>query len=311
MRILVTGGAGFIGSHITKILLKRGHQVVIYDDLSTGHKDSIDPKAEFVQGSLDQTEKLEKALTGVGTVIHMAAFIIVPESVEKPMMYIENNIMGTACLLEAMRRKKVNRVIFSSSATVYGTPLKLPLTEESPLGKPENTYGATKACMEMIAEAYHQMYSMDVVILRYFNPYGPGERHSPETHAIPNFVKAALKKEPIPLYWQGEQIRDFIYVVDLAQAHAAVLDSKGLKIYNIGSETGTKVREVVETIFKILGYSVEIKDLGKRKGDVHANYASSKALLKDTGWKPQTSLYDGLKSTINYFSERDPTNEKR
>jgi UDP-glucose 4-epimerase len=304
MRVLVTGGAGFIGSHITKILLAKGHQVVIYDDLSTGHKDSIASEAEFIQGSLDQTERLERALDHVDVVVHMAAFIIVPESVEKPMLYIENNILGTARLLEAMRHKKVKRVIFSSSATVYGTPDRLPLTENSSLGKPQNTYGATKACMEMIAEAYHQMYEMDVVILRYFNPYGPGERHSPETHAIPNFIKAALKKEPIPLYHQGEQVRDFIYVEDLALAHVAVLEARGLKIYNSGSEVGTKVKDVIGVIFKILGYSVPIKDLGIRAGDVEANYASSKLLLKDTGWQPKVNLEDGLRKTISYYSQK-------
>lgn len=304
MKVLVTGGAGFIGSHITKLLLEKGHQVVVLDNLSTGHIDAVPKGTEFIQGSLNQSDKLDQALKRVAAVIHMAAFIIVPESIEKPMLYIENNILGTAQLLEGMRKNGIKKVIFSSSATVYGAPTQLPIKEDVPLGRPENTYGATKACMELLAESYHQMYGMDVIILRYFNPFGPGERHLPETHAIPNFIKAALKKEPIPLYHQGEQVRDFIYVRDLALAHIDVLTQIGLKIYNIGTERGTKVKDTVQLIFKILGYNVEIKDLGKRPGDVEANFASSQLLNYATGWKATTSLEDGLKETIEFFAQQ-------
>lgn len=304
MKVLVTGGAGFIGSHITRILLEKGHEVTILDDLSTGHQDAIPTGARFILGKIQDETKLDEALQGQEAVIHMSAFIIVPESVEKPMLYVNNNILGTALLLDGMRKNNVNKVVFSSSATVYGEPKKLPLREDAPLGIPENTYGATKACMEMLAEAYHQMFGMEVTILRYFNPYGPGERHSPETHAIPNFIRAALRKEPLPLYWKGEQVRDFIFVEDLAKAHIEVLNLGGLNIFNIGSQSGTKVKDVLKIIFDILGYVVEIDDLGERKGDVMANYASSDAITQATGWKSETDLENGLKQTVKFYQNR-------
>lgn len=303
MKVLVTGGAGFIGSHITKILLEKGHEVTVLDDLSTGHREALPAGVRLVEGKIQDSAKLDDALSGQEAVIHMAAFIIVPESVEKPLVYIENNIMGTALLLEGMRKSGVKKVVFSSSATVYGEPESLPLEESAPLGIPENTYGATKACMELLAQAYHKMFGLDVTILRYFNPFGPGELHRPETHAIPNFIKAALKKEPLPLYWQGEQVRDFIYVEDLAQAHVEVLGLEGLNVFNIGTQKGTKVKDTLEIIFKILGYTVPIDDLGERKGDVMANYASSEALTKATGWEAKTSLEDGLKKTIDFYQK--------
>ncbi len=303
MKVLVTGGAGFIGSHITKILLEKGHEVTVLDDLSTGHKEALPEGVNLIEGKIQDQGRLDEALVGQDAVIHMAAFIIVPQSVEKPLVYVENNIMGTALLLEGMRKNGVRKVVLSSSATVYGETETLPLEESAPLGIPENTYGATKACMELLAQAYHKMFGLDVAILRYFNPYGPGEMHQPETHAIPNFIKAALKKEPIPLYWQGEQVRDFIYVEDLALAHVDVLNLSGLNVFNIGTQKGTKIKDTLELIFKILGYTVPIDDLGERKGDVMANYASSAALTKATGWENRTTLEAGLRKTIDVFKK--------
>jgi UDP-glucose 4-epimerase len=304
MKVLVTGGAGFIGGHITDILVKDGHEVTVIDDLSTGHQDVLPGSVRFIKGKIQDKDKLTEALSGQEAVIHMAASIIVTESVEKPIAYIENNILGTAMVLEGMRQAGVKKVVLSSSATVYGSTENLPLTEKEPLGVPENTYGATKVSMEFIAQAYQKMYGLDVSILRYFNPYGPGELHTPETHAIPNFIKAALKKEPIPLYWGGAQVRDFIYVRDLARAHTNVLTLTGLNIFNIGTQKGTKVKDVISTIFELLGYEVPINDMGERKGDVRANYASSESLHQATGWKAEVDLTEGLKQTIAFFKEQ-------
>lgn len=300
MHILLTGGAGFIGSHVARLLLDAGHQVVIYDNLSTGHKEEVDKRAKLEIGDILDKERLTKALSGIDSVIHMAGLIIVPESVKDPIKYTKVNVIGSVSLLEAMKDTGVKKIVFSSSACVYGTPEKLPIKEDAPL-HPDNPYGASKASIESFLQAFHVNFGFDAVILRYFNPYGPGELHNPETHAIPNFIKAALLKKPIPLYWKGEQIRDFIYIEDLAQAHIDVLKVAGYEIFNIGTEKGIKVKEVIDQIFQVLGYKVEIQDLRERAGDVNANYASSEKIKKQVGWQPKFSLKEGLKRTIDYY----------
>lgn len=299
-KILVTGGAGFIGSHVNKLLLKEGHEVVVLDDLSCGYKENVDTKIKLVVGDINDPIKTKEALEGVDAVIHMAGLIVVPDSVKDPIRYCQNNVIGTVNLLECMRAKNVKKIIFSSSACVYGTPEKLPITEDTPL-HPDNPYGASKASIESFVQVYNAAFGFDVTTLRYFNPYGPGEMHSPETHAIPNFIKATLAKKPIPLYWKGEQVRDFIYIEDLAQAHVDVLKLSGYNVFNIGTETGVKVREVLDLIFKIVGYEVPIDELGDRLGDVMANYASSAKIKKEVGWSAKVSLEEGLKKTIDYF----------
>lgn len=300
MKILVTGGAGFIGSHVSRLLLEDGYQVVVLDNLKTGHKTAVPKGAKLVVGDISDPQKTKLALKDVDAVIHMAGLIVVPESVKYPEKYFQNNVLGAVSLLESMKDIGVKKIIFSSSACVYGAAKNLPITEDTPLA-PDNPYGATKASVEAFIQSYHAIYGFDAMILRYFNPYGPGELHNPETHAIPNFVKATLAKKPIPLYWKGEQIRDFIYIEDLAHAHIDVLKLSGFNIFNLGTETGIKVKDVVEEIFKIVGYKVPINDLGKRPGDVHASYASSKKLQKAVGWKAKVDLSSGLRRTIDYY----------
>ncbi|MCL5070963.1 MAG: NAD-dependent epimerase/dehydratase family protein [Actinobacteria bacterium] len=190
MKVFVTGGAGFIGSHVNKLLLDQGHSVTVIDDLSKGHQNLVDPRVNFHQISLNNQTELEKILPGQDAVIHMASFIEVGESVKKPVEFTENNIAGTVKLLEAMKNTGVKKMIFSSSACVYGKPKRLPITEDDPLGEQENPYGITKVTMEQFCQLYHTLYGFDIILLRYFNPYGPGEMHEPETHAIPNFIKS-------------------------------------------------------------------------------------------------------------------------
>ncbi|OGY22876.1 MAG: UDP-glucose 4-epimerase GalE [Candidatus Woykebacteria bacterium RBG_13_40_15] len=301
MKILVTGGAGFIGSHVTKQLLDQSHGVVVYDNLSRGFKKLVDERAEFVLGDLSEKEKLTEALKNIDAIIHMAALIIVPESVEKPDLYWENNVVGSKILLEAMREAGVKKLIFSSSACVYGEPDKLPITEESVIKKAANPYGQTKIEMEKLIEKEHENSGLNAVILRYFNPYGPNELHSPETHAIPNFILSTLNRKPIPLYWNGEQIRDFIYVEDLASAHTAVLSLGGLNIFNVGTGFGTKVIDVVKKIFEIVGYSVPIKNLGERVGDAPSLYTAAEKIKNAISWQSKTTLDQGLEKTIKFF----------
>lgn len=302
MKILVTGGAGYIGSEITKLLLKANHEVVVLDDLSHGFAENVPKGAKLIVADMRDQKKAKQALDGVESVIHMAGLIVVPESVKDPVKYCDNNVLGTVSFLNTMKEVGVKKIIFSSSACVYGTPDKLPIKEDAPL-RPDNPYGATKASTEAFLQAFHACFGFDVTILRYFNPYGPGKMAEPITHAIPNFIRAALAKKPLPLYWKGEQIRDFIYIEDLAQAHVDVLNLSGFNIFNLGSETGIKIKHVVDLIFEILGYSVPIADLGERKGDVHANYAASDKLKKTVGWKPKISLREGLKRTIDYYKK--------
>lgn len=301
MNILVTGGAGFIGSHVNKSLLDQGHSVCVVDNLSRGYKEFIDSRATFIQADLLDQKKLEEILPGNDVVIHMASLIEVGESVKKPVEFVENNITGSAKLLEAMRKKGVSKIIFSSSACVYGRPSKLPIMENDPLNEQENTYGLTKVTMEQLCILYHKLFGFDVTILRYFNPYGPGELHHPETHAIPNFIKAVLEKRKLPLFWKGEQIRDFIYIDDLTSAHTLPLKTSGLNIYNVGTEKGVKIIDLIEKIFDLVGYEVPIEDLGERKGDVPALIASSTKIKQELGWESKVDLEEGLKRAIDFY----------
>lgn len=301
MKILVTGGAGFIGSWVSKLLLEEGHSITIVDNLSRGNKNSLDPKVRFEQIDINNQDSLEKILPGQDAVIHMASFIEVSESVNNPVKFVENNILGTVKLLEAMKNSGIKKIIFSSSACVYGKPKKIPLSEDDPLQEQENPYGLTKVSMEQLCALYHKLFGFDVTILRYFNPYGPGEMHTPETHAIPNFIKAILSKTPIPLFWKGEQIRDFIYIEDLARAHIATLPLTGIHYFNVGTNVGVKVIDVIKTIFEIVGFKVEIEDLGERKGDVEALVASAEKIKKELGWEAKTDLKTGLTKTIEFF----------
>ena len=313
MKLFVTGGAGFIGSHVTKLLLDQNHEVTVFDNLSSGHKTAVDERAVFIEGDLSNQEDIEKALQDHDGVIHMASSIEVGESVKKPVEFGQNNIIGTIKLLEAMRKVGVKKIIISSSACVYGTPTQIPITEGnlitagnlitegSSTGVQENPYGITKVSMEQFCMLYNRLFDFDVVILRYFNPYGPGELHNPETHAIPNFIKAVLSKTPVPLFWKGEQVRDFIYIDDLAEAHVLPLNLSGLHIYNVGSQNGSKVIDVVKKIFEIVGFDVPIEDKGERKGDVQELVASSAKIKQDLSWEVKVSLEEGLKKTIDFF----------
>ena len=304
MRVFVTGGAGFIGSHVSRVLLDMEHDVTVYDNLSRGRRELVPDDAEFVRGDIADEETMTKQLRGHDAVIHLAGFLEVNVSVQKPVEFAVNNIVNSVKLLESMRRAGVGKIIFSSSATVYGVPKHLPLKEDDPVGMQANPYGATKVSVETFLGVYHQLYNFDVVSLRYFNPYGPNELCDPETHAVPNIVRAALERRPIPVYWKGEQVRDYIYVEDLARAHIQPLKVQGFEVFNVGTEVGTKVIDIIETVFSILGYRVPLDDLGERPGDVAASYASSEKLRKQLGWEAQVGLEDGLRRTIAHYRER-------
>ena len=304
MRVLVTGGAGFIGSHISRALLEEGHGVTVLDNLQRGRRELVPEGASFVELDLADQDGTERALRGHDAVIHLAGSLEVAVSVKKPVEFTENNVVNTVRLLEAMRRAGVGKIVFSSSATVYGVPKRVPLHEDDPLGMQANPYGASKVSAETYLGVYHQLHGFDCVLMRYFNPYGANELCDPETHAIPNFVRATLERRPIPLHWKGEQVRDFIFVDDLASAHIAPLQVSGFEVFNVGSDVGTKVIDVVETIFRIVGDRVPIDDLGERPGDVQTLYASSEKLRTQLGWAPPVDMEEGLRRTIEHYRKR-------
>jgi UDP-glucose 4-epimerase len=304
LRVFVTGGAGFIGSHVSRTLIDQEHDVTVYDNLSRGRRELVPEDAEFVRGDIGDEETMTKALRGHDAVIHLAGYLEVNVSVQKPVEFAVNNVVNSVKLLESMHRADVGKIIFSSSATVYGVPQRLPLREDDPVGMQTNPYGATKVSVETFLGVYHQLYGFDCVALRYFNPYGPNELCDPETHAVPNIVRAALERQPVPLYWKGEQVRDYIYVEDLARAHVQPLKVRGYEVFNVGTEAGTKVIDIVHAVSRILGYEVPIDDLGERAGDVEASYASSEKLRTQCGWSPQVDLEEGLRRTIAHYRER-------
>ena len=304
MRVLVTGGAGFIGSHVSRVLLDQGHQVTVLDNLARGRRELVPEAASFVDVDLADEDATAEALRGHDAVIHLAGFLEVAVSVERPVLFAENNIVNSVRLLEAMRRADVSKIVFSSSATVYGVPKRLPLREDDEMGMQANPYGATKVAVETFLGVYHQLYQFDCVLLRYFNPYGPNELCDPETHAVPNIIRAVLARRPIPVYWKGEQVRDYIYVEDLARAHIAPLEVSGFEVFNVGTEVGTKVKDIIQTVFRVSGYEVPIDDLGERPGDIEASYASSEKMASMLGWRAQVDLEEGLRRTIEHYRER-------
>jgi UDP-glucose 4-epimerase len=303
VRVFVTGGAGFIGSHVSSVLLDMEHEVTVYDNLSRGREDLVPDDAHFVRGDICDEESMTKVLRGHDAVIHLAGSLEVAVSVKQPVEFAVNNIVNSVKLLESMRRAEVGKIVFSSSATVYGIPKRVPLREDDPVGMQANPYGATKVSVETFLGVYHQLYGFDCVALRYFNPYGPNELCEPETHAVPNIIRAVLERRPVPLYWKGETVRDYIYVEDLARAHIQPLKVSGYEVFNVGTEVGTKVIDVVEKVFDIVGYRVPLDDLGERPGDVPASYASSERLRQQLGWQPQVGLDEGLRRTVDHYRQ--------
>lgn len=298
MQVLVTGGAGFIGAHVAHALIHEGHAVTILDNLSRGRREAV--PAGLLEGDIADEAAVSAALRGQDAVIHLAGLIEVAESVREPLAFADANVMNSLRLLEAMRASGVNRIVFSSTATVYGIPRRLPIREDDPTVA-FNPYGASKLAVEGFLSAYHHCYGLNAVVLRYFNAYGPGERHQPETHAIPNFIAAALAGRPIPLHWNGEQVRDFVYVEDLARAHTKVLGLDGYHVFNVGTERGARIRDVLETILRLTESRSTISDLGPRAGDVAENYASAEKLRAATGWRPEVGLEEGLRRTVEWF----------
>jgi UDP-glucose 4-epimerase len=313
-KILVVGGAGYIGSHMVKDLLSAGYDVIILDDLSTGHLDLL-PGGTFVKGDLGDRLLLDALFSShnICAVMHFAAFSLVGESVENPLKYYRNNLAATTMLLSAMIQYRVKRFIFSSSAAVYGEPEQIPITEIHPCN-PTNPYGASKIAVEKMLEDCDSAYGLKYVSLRYFNASGAdesgmiGERHAPETHLIPLVLKVALgERQNIRIYGtdyptpDGTCIRDYIHVSDLTQAHLlalqALLSDKASAVYNLGNDRGYSVREVVELAKKVTGKSIPALEADRRPGDPARLIASSVKIKSSLGWQPKHEELEAILKT--------------
>lgn len=304
MSVLVIGGAGYIGIHTAHVLKRRGHEVVLYDNLSTGHAALADG-FELIQGELTDSAKLSAALKRVDAVMHFAAFAYVGESVTNPRKYYENNLLAGIALLNAVIESKVRKFIFSSTCAVYGIPAKVPITEETPR-QPVNPYGATKLAFENALEAYGRAYGLRYVTFRYFNAAGAddsgkiGEVHSPETHLIPVAFEALNGERPaLEIYGSdyptpdGTCVRDYIHVNDLAEAHALGLEyvNDGTSTaLNLGTGQGHSVREVIATVERVTGREVPKRMAPRRPGDPAELVADPSRAEKTLKWKARYSL---------------------
>jgi len=300
-RVLVTGGAGYIGSETVRLLLEEGHEVVVFDDLSTGHRKAVPEAASFIRGRISDTPLMIEALAGVDAVFHFAANIEVAESVTDPKPFWWNNFVGTLTLLDAMVKAEVFQLVFSSTAAVYGNPPSDLVTEKMPL-QPVNPYGESKLSAETLIADYCTAYGLCATSLRYFNAAGAavggkhGADHAHKTHLVTLCLEAAARRLPCLTIFgtdyptpDGTCVRDYIHVADLARAHLAALSAfeRGIQgSFNLGNGKGHSVREVVECVQKVTGVDFPVKEVARRPGDPAYLVASSGKALDLLGWKP-------------------------
>jgi UDP-glucose 4-epimerase len=302
MNVLVTGGAGYIGSIVTEHLLKKGHNVTVLDNLQQGHREAVLSPAEFVSGDICDVRTLEQTFSNsrIDAVMHMAANTLVGHSMTDPKRYFHNNLVGGINLLDTMLEHGVKKIIFSSTAAVYGEPQNTPIDEDHPKA-PINSYGQSKLMFENVLDWYRRAYGIECISFRYFCAAGAteilGEDHSPETHLIPNVLKAALNKDySLSVFGtnyptkDGSCIRDFIHVTDVARAHLLALeqaDSLSGNVYNLGNGEGYSVLEVIKEAEKIVGEKIPIKFSPRRPGDPVTLIASSKRATRELDWSPE------------------------
>ncbi len=320
--ILVTGGAGYIGSHMVKTLIAAGREVVVLDDLSSGHEDAVHPKARFVRGDIRDAGKVGALVEehGVTGVIHFAAKIQVGESMVKPRMYFQDNLVATLSLLETLLDRGVGAFILSSTAAVYGDPEYTPIDEVHPK-RPVNTYGESKLFIEHALRRYHDAYGLKYAALRYFNASGAdpaaglGERHDPETHLIPLVLDAAAGlRADIGVFgddWEtrdGTCERDYIHVLDLADAHLAALQhlegGGGSGAFNLGTGRGTTVREIIAAVERVSGKTVPVAMRPRRDGDPAVLVASAKKAAETFGWQAKRTSLDQIVGDAWAFHQR-------
>jgi UDP-glucose 4-epimerase len=320
MRTLVTGGAGYIGATTVGALLANGHEVVVYDNLSNGHRDAVPAEVPLVEGDIADRRKLDLTFQKhrPEAVLHFAASIEAGESMQLPEKHFRNNTAGTLTLLESMLSNKVGKLIFSSTAAVYGEPRRIPIEETDPL-EPANAYGESKVLVERMLAWFAHIHGLRYASLRYFNAAGSdgcsGECHHPESHVIPVVLRAAEGGEPISIFGtdyptaDGTCIRDYIHVSDLADAHVRALGAlaePASLIYNLGNGRGFSVREVMESARRVTGRTIEVIESQRRAGDPAVLVASSEKIRRELGWRPQHPELDAIIRSAWDWMQRHP-----
>ena len=324
MTILVLGGAGYIGSHTVYELIDNGEDVVIIDNLQTGHKEAIHPKARFYKGDIRDREFLDDVFKKekIDAVIHFAACSLVGESMEKPLKYYDNNLCGTKILLDSMVANGINKIVFSSTAATYGEPERIPILE-SDKTEPTNTYGETKLSMEKMFKWVGKAHGIRFISLRYFNACGAhisgeiGEDHKPESHLIPLILQVPNgQREYVSIFGDdydtkdGTCVRDYIHVTDLAQAHILAVkylnEGNESNIFNLGNGVGFTVKEVIETARKVTSHPIPAKVTPRRAGDPARLIASSEKAQKILGWKPEHNSLEEIISTAWNWHKNHP-----
>ncbi len=320
--ILVTGGAGYIASHVVKELLYQDHKAIIFDNLQTGHRKAV-KNALLIEGDLSDQEKLAETFqaNSIDAVMHFAADCLVGESVQNPLKYFNNNVKAGFQLLEIMEQFHIKQIVFSSSAAVYGEPKEVPISEGHPC-VPTNPYGETKWVFEKVLRAFYEAEKLNYISLRYFNAAGAdpegelGEDHSQETHLIPLVIKAALDGTSVPVFGtdydtpDGTCIRDYIHVSDLAHAHILALrklnQTNFSLTYNLGNGNGYSVRQVIETVKRVTGIKVATVDSPRRPGDPARLIASSQKIREELGWIPRYPDLETIVKTAYDWHRKHP-----
>jgi UDP-glucose 4-epimerase len=319
LKLLVTGGAGYVGSVVASQLRDEGHEVLVFDDLTKGHESAIPEGAEFIEGNLLDEGRIREVLSGgFDGVLHFAALSLVGESVEQPEKYYRNNVCGTLNLLEAMVEHEANRLVFSSTAAVYGEPEENPIRETDPT-LPTNPYGASKLAVDRLIGAVAEARGLSATSLRYFNVAGArghfGEDHEPETHLIPLVLRAASGEwDHVDIYGtdydtrDGTAVRDYIHVEDLGRAHILALEGgdEGHRIYNLGNGEGFSVREVIETARQVTGTDIKAAEVPRRAGDPPTLVASSEKIVEELGWKPEKPELSAMISDAWKWKQENP-----
>ena len=312
MTILLTGGAGYIGSTVLRRLLEKGHSVVVLDNLSKGHKESLPEGVPFYALDIADEEKVREIIEkhSIDSVMHFAAYMEVGESVKFPEKYLDNNLRRGLVFLKTLKDYGVKKFVFSSTAAVYGTPTKVPIEEDDPK-EPINPYGSSKLSFEKALEEYSESYDFNYIALRYFNAsgaaYGVGEAHNPETHLIPLVLQVALgQRDNIKIFGtdyptkDGTCVRDYIHVLDLADAHILALEHlekvNTSNVFNLGSGDGYSVKEVIETCREVTGHAIPAEESSKREGDPAVLIADSSKIKAQLGWEAKFSLKEIVSS---------------
>ncbi len=318
MKVFVTGGAGYIGSVTVEMLIDRGHEVVVFDNLERGHREALHPAARFVQGDLRDRAVVEEAVarSGAEAVVHFAAYALVGESMAQPELYFGNNLVGGVNLAAAMLKAGIRKIVFSSTCATYGIPPTNPITEETPQ-KPTNPYGESKLMFERVLWWYRDLHRFEPVMLRYFNACGAtaryGEDHEPETHIIPNVLRVALGQSPeVRMFGDdyrtpdGTCVRDYIHISDLAQAHVRAIEGRFEGAFNLGNGEGYSVRQVVDAARRVTGHAIPAAVSPRRPGDPDRLVADARKAREVLGWRPDHTDLDEIVRSAWEWSRRHP-----